>query len=80
MDSQFFTSKKGSVKIMHILIFINSVLLFLGNINCKLSNSFFLSITKLGFMPTLLVITVLAIILPLLSTIPDLNSDLISLF
>ena len=32
---------------------LNSILFFYGKINFKLSNNFFLSITKLGFMPTL---------------------------
>ena len=46
-------------------------------INFKLSNSFFLFITKFGFIPTLFVIMVLAIISPSLSIMLDLNSFVI---
>ena len=53
------------------------MIFFSGKINFKLINSFFLSITKFGFTPTLLVIIVFAIKYPFLSTILDLNSDMI---
>ena len=46
-------------------------------INFKLSNSFFLFITKFGFIPTLFIIMVLAIISPSLSIMLDLNSFVI---
>ncbi len=47
----------------------------MGNINLKLSNNFFLSITNLGSIPTLLEMIDFAIKFPFLSTMLDLNSD-----
>ena len=55
----------------------NSEFFLSEKINFKLSNSFFLFITKFGFIPTLFVIMVLAIISPSLSIMLDLNSFVI---
>ena len=61
---------------IRLSIFSNSLIFFSGKINFKLINSFFLSITKFGFIPTLFVIIVFAIKSPFLSTMLDLNSDI----